>query len=381
MHFFASTIPVFLLAAAMPEAVSAAVVPPGQAEYKRSDANFYLSSDIAKMYPSATIVSQGKYTQTGDSFFITPHRKAPKIIYAQVVNDWIEPITPPDAPAALAIAPDAMEIREPHGDVQVALPSAPASFAPATDGTTIPNGAVVKTGADGTAAVLFGGVNSARLIPGSEAAVQQTVTPQSRSTEIDLTAGAVFSKVGKQEGVTQDYRVHTPFGVAAARGTDFVTVAMPARTDVWIAQGTVELDSPDGKRVGTVSSGTNGALKIIRFPLMPNPRQAMMANSETMTAAMNFIPAVDQKIKALRDRMANGATLSAPEQDYLHRIKEVPCLIKLELVQDSAAADMGAPMPLMHTSMEPMARHAMPVNAPADNSSATNTNSPAGSAP
>ena len=69
----------------------------------------------------------------------------------------------------------------------------------------LPNGAVVKTGADGTAAVLFGGVDSARLMPNSSAAVQQTVTAQSRSVEVDLTAGGVFSKVGTQVGVAGTY--------------------------------------------------------------------------------------------------------------------------------------------------------------------------------
>jgi len=320
MHLLVRSFLLLLIATTTTGAVRAAAPAPKQAEYKRSDTNFYLQADVVKAYPSAVVLSDGGFTQKGDSYFITPHKRAPKVLYVQVVNDWIEPITPPDMPTALGIAPDAMQIREPQGDVQAALPSAPASFAPVTDGMSLPNGAVVKTGANGTAAVLFGGVNSARLIPNSEAAVQQTVTPQSRSTEIDLTTGAAFSKVGKQDGVTQDYRVHTPFGVAAARGTDFVTVAMPARTDVWIAQGTVELDQPDGKQVGLVSSEGTGGLKIIRFPLMPGAHQSMMADAETMTAAMNFIPMADQKLKALRDKMANGATLSTAEQDYLHRI-------------------------------------------------------------
>jgi biopolymer transport protein ExbD len=309
-----------------------AQAPGKQAEYKRSDMNFYWRSDVLKVDPDAVIITQGNYTQKGDSYFVTIHKKAPQKLYIQVVNDWIEPITPPDMPASLGVAPDAMQIREPQGDVQVAFPSAPATFLPATEGMTVPNGTVVKTGANGTAAVLFGGVDSARLIPNSAAAVQQTVTATSRSTEVDLTAGAVFSKVGQRIGEKEDYQVHTPFGVAAARGTDFVSIAMPTRTDVWIAQGTVELDAPDGKLVGTVKSLGTGSLKIIRYPLMPDMHQAMMASAETMTTAMNFIPMVNLKIKALRDKIAQGVKLTARELDYLGRIKKVPCLIELELV-------------------------------------------------
>lgn len=314
-------------------------------EYKRADANFYWKGDVLKVDPTAAIFAPGSYTQKGESYFITPKKKAPKEIYVQVINDWIEPITPPDMPASLGVADDAMQIREPQGDVQVALPSSPATFIPATPGMSIPNGTVVKTGANGTAAVLMGGVNSIRLVPNSQAAVQQTVTPELRSTEVDLTAGAVFSKVGQRIGEKQDYQVHTPFGVAAARGTDFVSIAMPARTDVWIAQGTVQLDAPDGKMVGMVKSEGTGALKIVRFPVMTDPHQAMMASAETMTSAMNFIPMANVKIKALYDKQGQGVKLTPKEVDYLGKIKKVPCLIKLVLVEPAATAPAPIPPP------------------------------------
>jgi biopolymer transport protein ExbD len=336
MHFIHRLLPLLLLTFVTASGLRAAQPPTAEADYKRSDTNFYLRSDVLKAFPSAVVLPMGSYTQKDDTYVITPKKKAPKVVYVEVSNDWIEPVTPPDAPPALAMAPDAMQVREPQGDVEVAMPSAPAAFAPATDGMAIPNGAVVKTGADGTAAVLFGGVDSARLIPNSEAAVQQTVMPQTRSTEIDLTIGAVFSKVGKQEGVTQDYKVHTPFGVASARGTDFVTVAMPRRTDVWIAQGTVELDQTGGEKVGVVSSEGTGSLKIMRFPVMAGAHDTMMANAETMTAAMDFIPLADRKIKALRDKMAAGTALTPGEQSYLARIKQVPCVIKLALIEPIA---------------------------------------------
>jgi len=358
-----------------------------EAEYKRTDANFYWRGDVLKVDPSAVIIPAGDYTRKGDSYYILAHQKATREIYVQVLNDWVEPITPPDMPASLGVASDAMQIREPRGDVQVALPSAPTSFAAVTDGMTLPNGAVVKTGADGTAAVLFGGVNSARLIPNSEAAVQQTVTPQLRSTEVDLRAGAVFSKVGLRPGEKQDYQVHTPFGVAAAKGTDFVSIAMPARTDVWIAQGIVRLDQPDGKAVGTVSSTGTGGLKIIRFPVMTDVHQAMMASAETMTAAMNVIPMINVKVKALHDQIAKGLTLTPHQQDYLGRIKKVPCLIKLALVEPPpppAPAPKPVPPPAPAPSVAPATTSAPapiikanPVMTPRTGDEATGSASPA----
>jgi len=316
---------------------------PGTAEYKRADTNFYGKGDVTRAHPSAVILGESALTRTGDSYFFKPQKKAPKDIYVETLNDWIEPITPPGA-TSLGIAPDAMQVREPQGDVQVALPSAPANFTPVTDGMTLPNGAVLKTGANGTAAVLFGGVDSARLIPNSEAAVQQTVTAQTRSAEVDLTTGGVFSKVGTQVGVKGEYEVHTPFGNAVAHGTDFVTVVMPARTDVWVAQGTVQLNQPDGKTGPTVTSDGVGPLKIMRLPAISDPHQSFLADTETLSMLLNFIPLADQKIKGLRDKMAGGATLTANEQAYLARLKKVPALIKLSLVEPPAPAPPPAPI-------------------------------------
>ena len=316
------------------------------AEYKRSDTNFYPKGDVVRAHPSAVIIAEAATPRKGDSYFFTPQKKAPREIYIEVLNDWIEPITPPDMPASLGVPPDAMQIREPQGDVQAALPSAPANFTPVKDGMTLPNGAVVKTGANGTAAVLFGGVDSARLMPNSEAAVQQTVTAQSRSVEVDLTAGGVFSKVGTQVGVKGEYEVHTPFGNAGAQGTDFVTIAMPSRTDVWIAQGTVSLvnlSERQSKRLATATSDGTGPLKISRLPAMTDPHQALQADAETMSLILNFIPMANQKIKALRDKKATGATLTANEEAYLGRIKQVPCLIKLALVEPPAPAPARLP--------------------------------------
>jgi biopolymer transport protein ExbD len=323
------------------------------AEYKRADANFYPKSEFLKADPTAVIIPKSNYTQNGDSYFFTPKIRAPKAIYVEALNDWIEPITPPDGPVAMP--PDAIQIREPQGDVQAALPSAPANFSPVTDGMTLPNGAVVKTGANGTAAVRFGGVDSARLMPNSAAAVQQTVTAQSRSAEVDLTIGGVFSKVGTQVGVQGSYEVHTPFGNSRAQGGDFVTITTSAGTDVWIAQGTVYLEHPEIAETMTIDGA--GPLKIIHFPQISDPHLAMMADAETLTAILNFIPLANQKIKALRDRIANGGTLTANEQAYLNRIKQVPSLIKLALVTPPK------PAPTLATP-EPASTLAMPSSTP-----------------
>ena len=337
------------------------------AEYKRSDANYYLKSDILKVNPIAVIIPKGGYTQQDDSYFFTPKIKAPKTLQFEVLNDWIEPITPPDAPPTLSMPPDAMQIREPQGNVRVALPSAPGNFTPVADGMPLVNGAVVKTGANATAAVLFGGVFSARLMPNSAAAVQQTVTATSRVVEVDLTSGGVFSKVGQQVGVKGEYSVHTPFGNAVARGTDFVTITTANRTDVWVAQGTVSLEPPDSKAGQMATSDGTGALKLMRFPAIADARQAMAADAETLTMIFDFIPMANQKIASLRAKITRGEKLTPGQQDYLNRIKQVPTLIKLALVEKAPPpppAPTPPPTPAPAPAPKPIAPLATPAAVP-----------------
>jgi biopolymer transport protein ExbD len=306
--------------------------PAKAAQYKRADAKFYAHGDVLKANPGAVILPPSAVPQNGDTYMYVPGKVAPKIIYAEIPNDWIEPITPPDMPASLNIAPDAMQIREPHGDVEVAMPNAPTTFSPAADGQPLQSGSVVKTGPNSTAAILFGGVDSARLMPNSEAAVQQAVASTSRAAEVDLTVGGVFSKVGTQLGVQSDYQVHTPFGSALAAGGDFVTYISGERVDVWVAQGTVELLQPDGKKFGTASSDGTGPLKLIRYPAISDLNRTLDSDADSLTAILGFIPMANQKVAALHQKSAAGVPLTANEQAYLKRIKEVPALIRLALV-------------------------------------------------
>jgi hypothetical protein len=289
------------------------------------------------------ILSPKSYRQAGDSYFVTRHGKAPKEVYLPVVRDWLEPVTPANMPSDLGIAPNVMQIREPQGDVQVAVPDGTMNFVPATEGMPIPNGTVVRAGKDGTAAVLFGGIDSARLTPDSEMLVQQTVTPGLRTTRINLKSGTVFSKVGLRRGLRQDYQVETPHGTVAVKGTDFACMALTDRTEVWLAQGTVQFLQLDGQKAGTLHAKGPGALKLFRYPSIADARQALAASSATLTAAFQFIPKVNLKVKTLRDQVAQGIKLSPQEKKYLSLIKQIPCLVKLDLVEPPPVLAVEAP--------------------------------------
>jgi hypothetical protein len=300
-----------------------------QSEYKQADTNYYLSSDLFLADPSVCIVKPDDVTNMGGSYLLTTQPHAPQVVYLQQTHDWLEPITPPNMPASLNCPSEQMQVREPQGSVQVALPSAPASFQDVKSGMAIPNGSVLRTGDNSSVAVLFGGVDSVRLAPGTRAAVQMNITGGVRDVEVDTRGGMVFSKVGQRAGEREAYAVHTPYGIASAHGTDYVTVVLGHRVDVWVAQGTVELASPDGETQITVSTG-NEPLKVMRFPLADSVAAANADSAQSLTALLNFIPMANQKLAALASRSQSGREpLTDKEKEYIGRIRHVTSLIKL----------------------------------------------------
>jgi hypothetical protein len=305
--------------------------PDDTSEYKQDDTNFYLKSEVLRANPDAVVLSADAVTDIGGSYLVPAKRHPARIIYLQQARDWIEPITPPNMPKTLDIPPTAMQVRELHGNVEVALPTAPADFHSIDSGTALPDGSVLKTGDNASVAVLFGGVDSVRLAPNSQAAVQMMVTTGHRDAEVDIQDGIVFSKVGQRVGEKESYEVKTPFGTASAHGTDFVTVVLPQRVDVWVAEGTVGLESPIGQTESASVVG-NGPFKVMRFPAAPNEAQALVESAESLTAILNFIPMANQKLEALGDRTHDGDKLTPNEKDYISRIRKIPALIKLALV-------------------------------------------------
>ena len=299
---------------------SAAAAASAKNEYKAADANMYLSSDRASSEP---LVTTG-VTHTGDSYFVSG-KKAP-VVYVEQMHEWLEPLTAPDR-APLGIKPDAVDLRDLQGDVSVQLPGG--AFAPATDKMALPTGAVVKTGANGTAVVLFGGVATARLAPNSEAAVQQTVAAGMRSEQVDLHSGIAFAKVGTLVGQKHDFKVVTPSATAESHGGDFAVAQMSNRVDLFLASGAATLQA-NGKMMKA------SAFRIVRAPMLEDRSVAAAADAETIGAIFNFIPMANTKVKALHDSVQSGAQLSKTQKAYLGRLVRVPILTKLAYVAPPA---------------------------------------------
>ncbi len=212
---------------------------------------------------------------------------------------WSEPVTPPNgAPPKVGV--DSMKVVEVHGPVEVKL--ADGTTKRAEDGMTLPSGSTVVTKDGGSAAVFMGGVNSARLLPDTEAKINQSMAGNVRHTTVKLEKGTVFSRIGRRPGETQDYQVATPEGVAAARGTetaDYVGTGKDGKVHhyVFVAKGTVETFV-----AGQLNKVITGAFGSVGSAAMPPANDT----AQILQAILVALQPYDVKLAGVLARIADG---------------------------------------------------------------------------
>ena len=152
---------------------------------------------------------------------------------------------------AADLAPGAFSAGTVKGDVTYKLAGS-SQYLALTPGTSLPQGATIKTGAGSLAIVVFSNGASATVRPNSEVEItkfEQEVfsgpipsgsEPSLSKTEIKVIDGAVVSKVAKlKQG--SSYVVNTPVGAAGVRGTIFIVTynASTGAYSVATTEGTV----------------------------------------------------------------------------------------------------------------------------------------------
>jgi hypothetical protein len=151
---------------------------------------------------------------------------------------WSEPITPPSG-AAPQVSSNEMKLIEVQGDVSVMAPGG--SSQAAANEMLVPSGSTISTSGNASAALFMGGVNSIRLLPGTEVQVTQQLDGSVRKTVVALRRGTVFSRVGHRSGERQDYQVQSPEGVAMAKGTEFADSLANGHHYVFVVKGIVAM--------------------------------------------------------------------------------------------------------------------------------------------
>ncbi|MEM6820561.1 MAG: FecR family protein [Verrucomicrobiota bacterium] len=285
----------------------------------------YLEKDVRILEKAPVVLRPGQYLKSGDVYLVdATASNGANHVYLELVVDWIEPL-------ALVAPADAIRVATIMGPAEAAPPSNPQAFVPIKNGDSLPVGSQIRVGADGCVGLDLGGRHAVCFTPNTEAVIKRDQSTKTDKITVDIKKGAVFSHVN-QKGLPTDFKVVTPSAIAAARGTDFVTVALPNTTDVWIQEGTVEVQQPNGTSVGTVSSTDGGSPKILRFPASADDVARIKANSTTLTAAATLIPQLNRSLPEIRVKQNAGQSLTPDEQKILNASKRMHYLIKVETI-------------------------------------------------
>ncbi|MFQ3577509.1 MAG: FecR domain-containing protein [Verrucomicrobiia bacterium] len=243
---------------------------------------FRLVEDVRQQFPAEPIVGSDFAVRDGDRFFVTP---GPGLqgtrAWFVAEGRWLEPRLPHPAAKPNNVV---LSIVQPG----VSVSRGGASASPAVAGQEVDAATTIRAG-EGWAALTVGGVDTLHLLPGTEMSIEFQPSPTASRTRVNLKSGGVFSRIKSRGASPPDYRVVTPKGISGARGTDFVTLALPDRIEVWIAEGIVDIFDPEGNKVGEVAAADDNALKVFRHPALPTQSEIFEANAAIMTAAINFI--------------------------------------------------------------------------------------------
>ena len=150
--------------------------------------------------------------------------------------------------AAVLLATTPAKSAPQSGTVTVAVGSV--TVTPAAGGTavalkagdTVAVGSTVKTGADSRAVIVMTATSAIRIAADTEILIQEVdEAAENPKVLLDIKSGSVGALLKPKEGKALDFKIKTPSGVAAARGTFFAVVVENGKGFAQVKEGKVEI--------------------------------------------------------------------------------------------------------------------------------------------
>jgi hypothetical protein len=141
--------------------------------------------------------------------------------------------------ASQATAEDSARVSSVGGKVTYSEPHTD-TFAPLAAGSTIPVGSRIRTGGDGTAIVIVVSGAAMQISENSDVTIaSMSSTPEKRKALVTLKSGTVSALIDPKRSKQTDFKIQTPQGVAAARGTFYGVTVKNGKTFVGVKKGKV----------------------------------------------------------------------------------------------------------------------------------------------
>jgi hypothetical protein len=138
-----------------------------------------------------------------------------------------------------ANADDKARVSSVSGRVTCAV-SANAEFSPLAAGTEIPVGSRIHTGSDGTAVIIVVSGAAMQIAENSDVTIEAMSSDAAkRKALVSLKTGTVSALIDPKRSKQTDFKIQTPQGVAAARGTFYGVTVNKGKTFVGVKKGKV----------------------------------------------------------------------------------------------------------------------------------------------
>ncbi len=130
-------------------------------------------------------------------------------------------------------------------------------FKPLSAGTEIPAGSRVRTGSDGTAVIIVVSGAAMQIAENSDITIESlSSNTAKRKALVSLKTGTVSALIDPKRSKQTDFKIQTPQGVAAARGTFYGVSVKNGKTYVGVKKGKVGVaHTPNVKRQGWFGRG------------------------------------------------------------------------------------------------------------------------------
>lgn len=138
-----------------------------------------------------------------------------------------------------AKAEDKARVSSVSGRVTYAPPQS-GEFSQLAAGAEIPIGSRIRTGRDGTAVIVVVSGAAMQISEDSDVTIDSlSSSPEKRKALVSLKSGTVSALIDPKRSKQTDFKIQTPQGVAAARGTFYGVTVKSGKTYVGVRKGKV----------------------------------------------------------------------------------------------------------------------------------------------
>lgn len=236
--------------------------------YRYVDQALIVDSLLERIDKNATVIDENAYQKAGKGLFevtLTDDTKAPEVVYLKKTIQWLyQTPAPGTSTSNTNIGTLTLTSKTGTGRVEVKTDSGWQELT----SLQLPSGIQVRTTKGSVAHFSAPGLDALHLDEESEMQFTQEKTTYGVTSEVNLFKGTSFVRTLKleDEAGDHDFKIRSPLGLAAARGTEYLVSYQDGVSVTCIVQGGVDVNRTNGESVAQLNVKLPGDLLFQAIP-------------------------------------------------------------------------------------------------------------------